>query len=208
MAVLKLNNVTTLTESSGALTLANAALGTPTSGVMTNMTGTPSAITLTNATFPAGHVIKYEKVYLASSISSVTNTTATTYWSPTFTPSGGSGDNTKIYAWLNLHFRSGSSISDGRLIHTYTVTGTDIADLAAYSPESGYSFGAYDTSSGHTQNYISTISLDPVTLDGTGHATITYNFIMQNENSSSSSSWAIKGTSGRETNITFMEVQV
>ena len=54
MAVLKLNNVTTLTESSGALTLANAALGTPTSGVMTNMTGTPSAITLTNATFPAG----------------------------------------------------------------------------------------------------------------------------------------------------------
>ena len=58
MAVLKLNNVTTITESSGSLTLANAALGTPTSGVMTNMTGTPSAINLTNATFPTGHLIK------------------------------------------------------------------------------------------------------------------------------------------------------
>jgi len=46
MAVLKLNNVTTLTESSGALTLANTALGTPTS------------VTLTNATFPAGHVLQ------------------------------------------------------------------------------------------------------------------------------------------------------
>ena len=170
------------------------------------VTGSP-ALNLGNATFPAGHVIKYEKVYLESTYSAVTSTTATTYWSPTFTPSGGSGDNTKIYAWLNLHFRNGSTISDGRLIHTYTVTGTDISDLAAYSPESGYSFGAYDTSSGHTQNYITTISLDPVTLDGTGHATITYNFIMQNENANAGSSWAIKGTSGRETNITFMEVQ-
>ena len=46
MAVLKLNNVTTLTESSGALTLANTALGTPTS------------VTLTNATFPAGCVLQ------------------------------------------------------------------------------------------------------------------------------------------------------
>ena len=46
MAVLKLNNVTTLTESSGALTLANTALGTPTS------------VTLTNATFPAGHILQ------------------------------------------------------------------------------------------------------------------------------------------------------
>ena len=70
MAVLKLNNVTTLTESSGALTLANAALGTPTSGVMTNMTGTPSAITLTNATFPAGSVVQVQGNSMASSSAS------------------------------------------------------------------------------------------------------------------------------------------
>jgi len=50
MAVLKLNNVTTITESSGALTLANTALGTPTS------------VTLTNATFPAGSIVKWEPV--------------------------------------------------------------------------------------------------------------------------------------------------
>ena len=188
MATLKLNDVTTMTESGGTVTYSTGVIS---SGV----------------TFPAGHVVKYEKVYLASTYSAVTSTTATTYWSPTFTPSGGSGDNTKIYAWLNLHFRNSSTISDGRLIHTYTVTGSNITDLAAYSPESGYSFGAYDSSSGHTQNYINTISLDPVTLDGTGHATITYNFIMQNENANAGSNWVIKGTSGRETNITFMEVQ-
>lgn len=46
MSTLKLNNVTALTESSGAITLANSALGTPTS------------VTLTNATFPSGHVIQ------------------------------------------------------------------------------------------------------------------------------------------------------
>ena len=200
MPTLKLGSTTALTESSGALTI-NVANPTVTLG--SNATFTD----MSNCTFPTGHVVKYEKVYLASTYSAVTSTTATTYWSPTFTPSGGSGDNTKIYAWLNLHFRNSSTISDGRLIHTYTVTGSNITDLAAYSPESGYSFGAYDSSSGHTQNYINTISLDPVTLDGTGHATITYNFIMQNENANAGTNWVIKGTSGRETNITFMEVQ-
>ena len=39
-------------------TLTTPALGTPASGVMTNMTGTPSAITLTNATFPADFPIQ------------------------------------------------------------------------------------------------------------------------------------------------------
>ena len=46
MAVLKLNNVTTLTESSGALTLASSTLTTPTIASMAN------------CTFPAGMVIK------------------------------------------------------------------------------------------------------------------------------------------------------
>jgi len=46
MATLKLGTTTAITESSGALTLANTALGTPTS------------VTLTNATFPAGHVLQ------------------------------------------------------------------------------------------------------------------------------------------------------
>ena len=91
--------------------------------------------------------------------------------------------------------------------HTYTVIGDDITNLAAYTPESGFSFASFDSSSAHTQNYINTISLDPVTLDGTGHATITYNFLMQNENANAGTTWLVKGTSGRETNITFMEIQ-
>ena len=57
-----------LTTADSGATIANAtlnsptmvtpALGTPASGVMTNMTGTPSAINLANGTFPAGHVLQ------------------------------------------------------------------------------------------------------------------------------------------------------
>ena len=39
MPTLKLGNTTAITESGGALTIANAAIGTPTSGVLTNLTG-------------------------------------------------------------------------------------------------------------------------------------------------------------------------
>lgn len=39
MANIKLGGTTAITESSGALTIANAAIGTPTSGVLTNLTG-------------------------------------------------------------------------------------------------------------------------------------------------------------------------
>jgi hypothetical protein len=78
MAVLKLNNVTTLTESSGALTLANTALGTPTS------------VTLTNATFPAGHVLQVIQTHVdTASSQSLPADTATnvTGINATITPS-------------------------------------------------------------------------------------------------------------------------
>ena len=39
MANIKLGGTTAITESGGALTIANAAIGTPTSGVLTNLTG-------------------------------------------------------------------------------------------------------------------------------------------------------------------------
>ena len=42
---------------SGASTLTNATLTAPTITDLNNVSGTPSAITLTNSTFPAGHVI-------------------------------------------------------------------------------------------------------------------------------------------------------
>ena len=61
MPTLKLGSTTALTESSGALTI-NVANPTVTLGsnatFNTPNLGTPSAITLTNATFPAGHVIQ------------------------------------------------------------------------------------------------------------------------------------------------------
>jgi hypothetical protein len=61
MPTLKLGSTTALTESSGALTI-NVANPTVTLGSNATFNapnlGTPSAVTLTNATFPAGHVIQ------------------------------------------------------------------------------------------------------------------------------------------------------
>ena len=61
MATIKINNVTALTESSGVITLDSAVTGIPAAGVTgvlpVGVTGSP-ALTLTNATFPAGHVLQ------------------------------------------------------------------------------------------------------------------------------------------------------
>ena len=81
MAVLKLNNVTTLTESSGALTLANTALGTPTS------------VTLTNATWAAGHILQtIQDIYTseANTSSSSFNTPAGSNLEVQITPASAS----------------------------------------------------------------------------------------------------------------------
>ena len=68
MATLKLNDVTTMTESGGTVTMADGvALGTPASGV------------LTNATFPAGHVIqtKVKTIHLIDNDSNYFSTNST-----------------------------------------------------------------------------------------------------------------------------------
>ena len=61
MATIKINNVTALTESGGTVVLDSAVTGIPAAGVTgvlpVGVTGSP-ALTLTNATFPAGHVIQ------------------------------------------------------------------------------------------------------------------------------------------------------
>ena len=71
MPTLKLGNTTAITESGGALTIANAAIGTPTSGVLTNLTG------LVEGAMPSKSVI---------AVTSFTNSTrqvlsgASAYW--------------------------------------------------------------------------------------------------------------------------------
>ena len=87
-------------------TLVTPALGTPASGVMTNMTGTPSAINLANATFPAGKVINFE-AKSASSTGNESISGATTY------QDSGKGTVTydvvsptsKIFVQWNCHFQ-------------------------------------------------------------------------------------------------------
>ncbi len=60
------------------------ALGTPASGVLTNMTGTPSAITLTNATFPSGCVLQ-DKTFRSGAETNTLNNTYTNYYEVSLT---------------------------------------------------------------------------------------------------------------------------
>ena len=170
MAVLKLNNVTTITESSGSLTLANAALGTPTSGVMTNMTGTPSAITLTNATFPAGHVINT----ITASFAGNTNSEAgTTDWQDTgisldVTAAEWSGGS-KIYVIANAGFSFSGSYLNYKLERTLPTTAVDLCI---------YTFGV--TTSGTWQRNGFTLSGMDTSL-GSGTHTYKVRFHRHNE---------------------------
>lgn len=86
------DNTDVLTTSASSATLADGiALGTPASGVMTNMTGTPSAINLANGTFPTGHIVKFEKVVTQPTASQGGSTTYAdlTGSSITYTPATG-----------------------------------------------------------------------------------------------------------------------
>ena len=115
------------TTDSGATLADGIALGTPASGVMTNMTGTPSAINLTNATYPAGHIIQVvTNTGDASGISTSGNTYATINVYGSITPKL-TGSKIYVHAVFNIGilvttnagssvtsniYRSGSSVTD------------------------------------------------------------------------------------------------
>ncbi|SVB27883.1 uncharacterized protein METZ01_LOCUS180737 [marine metagenome] len=92
MATLKLNDVTTMTESGGTVTMADGvALGTPASG------------TLTNATFPAGHVINIDHVQPTSGTASTSSNTYIDCPGVTITRTPVSSSS-KFLILYNLHF--------------------------------------------------------------------------------------------------------
>ena len=64
---------------SGASTLTNATLTAPTITDLSNVSGTPSAITLTNATFPAGYVHQ-DKIYRSGRETNSVTTTHVNYY--------------------------------------------------------------------------------------------------------------------------------
>ena len=135
MAVLKLNNVTTLTESSGALTLANTALGTPTS------------VTLTNATFPAGHIIQtayfsndYEISYTGNTNAHDIESSSGVTWVASITTSSTSNH---IVVIPTMHITGGASGNQDNRGHFHGLMDKNGAGYAQVY-NGYYSIGVYD----------------------------------------------------------------
>ena len=109
MPTLKLGSTTALTESSGALTI-NVANPTVTLGSNATFNapnlGTPSAVTLTNATFPAGHILQVKFNSTNSAVSTTSTSYVSTGMSLSITPSSSSS---KIYILGSHVLRAPSS---------------------------------------------------------------------------------------------------
>ena len=92
MATLKLNDVTTMTESGGTVTMAD--------GVAL---GTPASVALTNATFPAGQVINIDYIEPTSGGTSSNSNSYTDCPGVTITRTPASSSS-KFLILYNLHF--------------------------------------------------------------------------------------------------------
>ena len=150
----------------------------------TNNLGTVTAGTLgTGLAFPAGHIIKTQHTFLPTQDYATTaGTSWVNYWSPTYTPLK---NNSIVYAWLNIkgmHQHNGNWRPQWS--HKYSISGDDITNLADVDTDYSRGFGNATTTDNWTWIEIhDTDILRPVTLDGTGTATITYALYFKNDNS-------------------------
>jgi hypothetical protein len=140
------------------------ALGTVATGNLSN----------TAIVYPAGHVIK-QQTFLKTSSTWNTSTGFVAAFSWTYSPDGGSGNDSTIYCTL---FWSGevpnTAVGDGRHSGNWQCTGDDITNV---NDDIGEYFGSYDHGGSGVRTYGGrSISCKPVTLDGTGNADLTYQF--------------------------------
>ncbi len=166
--------------------------------------------TLGSGVFPAGHVINIETTYLPTQdYASTQSDSYSVFWSPTYTPQK---NNSKIYAWLHLQGEA-SHAGNWKPIwqFKYSVSGDDITNLTDVT----FGTRGWQTNTGTNSATATEIQhmdlLRPVTLDGTGTATITYALYFKNNNSEwYSHTLRIYGyTSGADykgSSITFQEI--
>ena len=143
MPTLKLGSTTALTESSGALTI-NVANPTVTLGSNATFNapnlGTPSAVTLTNATFPAGHVLQtiFDTVsdtqYAVDTTGAIFNTPATTNLEVTITPSSTSN---KIFLSTSYNFEFQNSTGEAAVDFYRSISGGATVTYLASNSTSG-----------------------------------------------------------------------
>ena len=156
------------------------------------------------AAVAGGTLVKTGTTYLSADTASYANEVVTReVWSTSFTPDGGSGNNTTIYAWLHLVVTTEYGAGEGRKQWKYVITGDDITNY-----DTGLNYNAH-TYSGAAGNMNSVISLQKRTLDGGGSNAITYTIYFSNGSpAGAGTSFIVKGSGDmEETHMVFMEVQ-
>ena len=136
MPTLKLGSTTALTESSGALTI-NVANPTVTLGSNTTF---GSDVSLSNATFPAGHVLQtiFDTVsdtqYAVDTTGAIFNTPATTNLEVTITPSSTSN---KIFLSTSYNFEFQNSTGEAAVDFYRSISGGATVTYLASNSTSG-----------------------------------------------------------------------
>ena len=165
-----------LTESGGAVTLDNVALGAAVTGM-------------------AGNLVKTGTATLGADVTISSGTAKTTILSATFDPDGGTANASTVYAFLKFYV---SGWSDGGSASWYlstAISGDDITNV--------------DYTDATATIYLrgSAINLIfPVTLDGSGHAALTYVFSLTPAHTGNNITIGGDG-SFQESWIYFMEVE-
>ena len=198
------------------------ALGTPASGVVTNLSGVlPVGVTggsgLTAVPAIPGQVLNVEQKWLGSdaAVWGTHGTTNgrdwTTFWAASYTPQT---NDCKVYAFLNIWLKVWANVvSPVHLTYRYSIAGTHVSD------GTGTNIGDNDqiflgvwglNSASYWQHWAlhQTIQLRGVTTSG-GNAAINYTLQLANPNAASGNTgWVMYGDSTKEqTSITFMEVE-
>ena len=195
MATLKLGSTTAMSESGGAITYDAGTIGG-------------------NIVFPAGHIIKKTKLFGMTSDFNLTNSITNTNWWPTsganttYTPDGGSGNNSTIHCYVHVRgFFKQQANHDGRGYAQYKISGNNITNVDVGLDYIG---GTYDYGgSGHWTAICYVKALPPVTLDGNGNGALSFEFYHRSSAPAhSDQQWGVwaNGT-GDETHLEIIEVQ-
>jgi hypothetical protein len=179
-----------LTTADSGATIASGVTGGAGLSGMTSL-GTVTAGNLSNSAivYPAGHVIKQQN-FPKTSDSSSSSTSYVTAHSWTYTPHGGSANNSTIYAvFYILGEIPNSAHGEGRMHGKWLISGSDITNLDYTLVEA---MGSYDHGSSGVRTYgAKVMAAKPVTLDGTGNAAISYTFQLGTQ--TTSSGWFVRG---------------
>ena len=173
----------------GTETLTNKTLTTPTIADLSNVSGTPSAINLENASYPAGHLLQVR--HYGCTAGSVYSTSAAytgnAIASGTFSPHGGGNNLSYMFAILVVNIESIASINESRIMLETTTSGADVLTNLNY--DTGDWAGTY-ANQGRTYGGKSAISRI-IRLDGTGNADIDWQFSVRNTDASGSSAFTV-----------------